>query len=394
LTQKYLEKYLHKEYSSCIKKLLKTARAKVKGKRKTGIDPKMHRDLAPILKVLEMSPEETAIESAEALMGIEIAYGHSVSGREKDTNDVESAEVAEFKDDEFSKAMDRFSAVDLFGNIGGADVKDLVRAYEELDDIIEPGRKRGIARRKAVAEELDEKRQNAVRDVTGGEGILGSVGEDKMIIEREKRIFRQGWYNWMHLRLSSFEWLMNAVTRKDPTSMTLKSPTGLEMSILVHRATQSKNHQDQLDYELFHNKFNEVFGHLKAFFKPIGTKGAEKGAILYTKRAVIMVLQKKKIEKSGVFRREGMVRKKVSIPFKHAQNSERLKALGVTDPAALEEIEIELARRSMTERPSEAVVKVGIVEDPGKLEEHPMSQDDAMQLTGMPKDSPARTCPV
>lgn len=234
-----LERSLRDDYREKIEKLLKSATPQ--------------KDERRILKG-RLTPEIAAlVERADAL-------------REMDTGEVAdkmqelySRLDAEKDPDALATLTDELTLLQLFGDFNKLDSMVLSDTHAFLSALINTGR--DIRR---VLDEDRSARMQAMRDVavkefSGGQGILAQPAAVSRGDKRRTKKIREGVYQF-HLKNQSFEWLLNAATRPDKTVGTLAGKITQAFSRMAHRATHQERRRRTDGERAAYEKMAEIFG--------------------------------------------------------------------------------------------------------------------------------------
>lgn len=234
-----LERSLRDDYREKIEKLLKSATPQ--------------KDERRILKG-RLTPEIAAlVEKADAL-------------REMDTGEVAdkmqelySRLDAEKDPDALATLTDELTLLQLFGDFNKLDSMVLSDTHAFLSALINTGR--DIRR---VLDEDRSARMQAMRDVavkefSGGQGILAQPAAVSRGDKRRTKKVREGVYQF-HLKNQSFEWLLNAATRPDKTVGTLAGKITQAFSRMAHRATHQERRRRTDGERAAYEKMAEIFG--------------------------------------------------------------------------------------------------------------------------------------
>ena len=379
--QKVLNNALRKEFIEMIDKLIDKSRAKKKGASKAysgKITPDGHLELSEIEKVLEMTDKEVA----KAIQDVQIEIARLE--REDDTKEGSQEDRSIDRDKELLDAETEMVRLSTFGKIRSSEdpmsAEGVEGAFKVLQDMVKTGSLR--YRQELLTKQEDRKNliKKVLDVVTGGKGRITTPERQRGQEGRKVRDHLRG----IHAKSSSFEMLLNALSRKDSDSESMGSYLNTYFGVGVHKATHGEKRESSRKKLQFITFVAETFG------IEVGKLGWQ-GKV----EAVIVKLSEPK-KGTGVFREEQIQHATFKTYREEAEAVVRGETSYVHDGYGFVELSLdEVAElEHLLEQDAKAVDKNGRRKAPkqnfeikrtgkGIEVEQYMSQDTAMFLTMM-----------
>lgn len=215
-----LERYAQGILLNDIDRLIESGAAKQssKGKPKSTTGEAVSSQLAKIKQLIELTDAEVLaeLERQEELM--------QTADTTKKLND----------------ATEDYLLAVAFGNAKGKDSGALFQMVADLKTLIEGGKLQQRVIAEAFRKKVVELREEAVETITGGKGLMSSADASR---EADKQGSQLEKVDDFLKDMMTWDWLMNAASRKDKTTGTLKSPLNKRYGAMVDKATHDEKRQ-------------------------------------------------------------------------------------------------------------------------------------------------------